>query len=403
LSLFSAAAAGKTPWRLTFSWGNGIPFFVTGQSLPEADLEICDAAAAATPRICIDQGVLARNLERLADYTGRHGLKLRPHAKTHKSLAIARMQLALGAAGLTVAKPGEAEVFAAACDDLLLAYPVVGALQADCAAALAGRLDLKVAVDSSFAVAVLSDAAARAGTTVGILVDLDVGLHRTGVQGPRAALELAQAVERAPGVDLRGMFCYPGHIWEAPNDQAPALRAVADLLQETLDLWRAHGLSAEIVSGGSTPTAYQSHLIEQLTEIRPGTYPFNDMNTVLGGYAAIEDCAARIVATVVSDAVPGQVVVDAGSKTLAADRCISGPESGHGYIVEYPEAKIAKLNEEHGQVDVSRCAQRPRIGERVTIIPNHICPCINLQERAWMKSTDGNWSPLTIEARGKVT
>ncbi len=337
----------------------------------------------------------------MSDYAARHGLKLRPHAKTHKSLRLARWQIEYGATGLTVAKTAEAEVFAEVCDDLLLAYPVVDASRASRVATLAKQVDMKVAVDSEIAVMVLSTAAVAAGAMIGILVDLDVGLHRTGVQGSQAALELAQKVERAPNVTLRGLFCYPGQIWEASDAQAPALRAVADQLEEALDLWERNGLSVEIVSGGSTPTAYQSHLVERLTEIRPGTYPFNDMNTVRGGYASVEDCAARIVATIVSDAAPGQVVVDAGSKTLAADRCVSAPDSGHGYLIEYPEAQIIKLSEEHGQVDVSRCSDRPRLGERVTIIPNHICPCINLQDQVWLESTEHDLTPLKIEARGK--
>ncbi len=376
---------------------------MSGQSPTVANHSFDGAAGSPTPYVHVTQAILLENLKRLSDYAARHGLKLRPHAKTHKSLDVARWQLQYGAAGLTVAKPAEAEVFAEVCDDLLLAYPVVDASRACRVAKLAKQLDMKVAVDSECAVMALSTAAVAAGATIGILVDLDVGLHRTGVQSPQAALDLAQKVERAPNVTLRGLFCYPGQIWEAPDAQAPALRAVAEQLEEALDLWRSSGLSAEIVSGGSTPTAYQSHLIEQLTEIRPGTYPFNDMNTVCGGYASVDNCAARIIATVVSDAVTDQIVVDAGSKTLAADRCVSDSNSGHGYLIEYPEAQITKLSEEHGQVDVSRCTARPRIGERVTIIPNHICPCINLHDQVWLESTEHDYYPLKIEARGKST
>lgn len=372
-------------------------------SAANAESRVQGAERTATPYVRIHQPTLFRNLDRLADYARRHGLNVRPHAKTHKSLQVAQWQLERGAVGITAAKPSEAEVLAEACDDLLLAYPVVDPERAERVAKLARRVDMKVAVDSEHAVATLSRAAAAGGATVGILVDLDVGLHRTGVQSAEAALALAQVVERSPGVELRGLFCYPGHIWEACDAQGPALRAVAEQLDATLAAWRRHGLSAEIVSGGSTPTAYQSHLVESLTEIRPGTYPFNDMNTVRGGYATIDDCAATIVATVVSDAVPGQVVIDAGSKTLAADRCVTHPDAGHGHVLEYPEARITKLSEEHGQVDVTPCGGRPRIGERLTIIPNHICPCINLQDRVWLEGPDGGLAPLAIDARGRLT
>ena len=381
---------------MTLDPENGIPFSVVTQTKTAV-------SRFDTPYIVIDGEVLQRNLERLSRYGELHGLRLRPHAKTHKSREIARRQLELGAIGLTVAKPGEAETFADVCQDLLLAYPVVDDSRADRMASLAARIDFKAAVDSPESVEILAAAGRRAGVQIGVLVDLDVGLHRTGVQGAAAALRLAELADRQAGVELRGLFCYPGHVWDVADQQGPALAIVAEQLAETLDSWRRSGLNAEIVSGGSTPTAYQSHLVSQLTEIRPGTYPFNDMNTVRGGFATIDDCAARIVVTVVSTAVPGQVVIDAGTKTLAADRCVPALDSGHGYVVEYPKAIVAKLSEEHGQVDVSACGLTPRIGERLTIIPNHICPCINLQERAWLKSGSDDAVPLSIDARGRLT
>ena len=157
------------------------------------------------------------------------------------------------------------------------------------------------------------------------------------------------------------------------------------------------------MSGGSTPTAFQSHLVPQFTEIRPGTNVFNDMNTVRGGFCSLDDCAASIVCTVMSDAVGGQVVLDGGTKTFTSDRCGPAPDSGHGHIVEYPDAVITKLTEEHGQVDMSRCARRPQVGERVTVIPNHICPCVNLQDTVWWQDADGTCRPMTVDARGRLS
>jgi D-serine deaminase-like pyridoxal phosphate-dependent protein len=147
----------------------------------------------------------------------------------------------------------------------------------------------------------------------------------------------------------------------------------------------------------------QSHLIPQITEIRPGTYVFNDMTTVHGGYCDIHDCAARIISTVVSTAVHGQVVVDAGSKVLTSDHCVPAPESGHGFVVEYPEATVVRLSEEHAQIDVTACASPPQIGERLTIIPNHICPCVNLHDQVWWLEDGDDPQPLPVEARGKVS
>lgn len=360
-----------------------------------------DPARLPTPYLLIDEQRLEQNLSRLADYAAQHDIKLRPHAKTHKSLWIGQQQLDRGAIGLTVAKPGEAEIFAEICNDLLLAYPVVDAATAERVATLAREIDIKVAVDSEHAVAVLAEAARNAEATIGILVDQDIGMHRTGVATTDEALALARHVEEAKWLQLRGLFCYPGQIWASPAEQPPLLREACRPLEETLDQWQRHGLSAEIVSGGSTPTAYQSHAANSWTEIRSGTYALGDMNCVAGGYATIDQCAARIVSTVVSVAVAGQVVIDAGSKTLTSDLCLPTPDSGHGRILEYPDARIAKLSEEHGQVDVRKCRSRPRLGERVTIVPNHVCPCVNLQETAWRLDRKGQCRPLPIDARGK--
>jgi D-serine deaminase-like pyridoxal phosphate-dependent protein len=163
-------------------------------------------------------------------------------------------------------------------------------------------------------------------------------------------------------------------------------------------------MNAPIVSGGSTPTAYQSHHVTHQTEIRPGTYIYNDMNTVRGGFCALEDCAATLVCTVVSTAaVDGRVVIDAGTKTLTSDRNVTAPESGHGHVVEYPKATIVRLSEEHGEVDVSRCPTPPKIGDRLTIIPNHICPCVNLQDSVWLRQEDGELSVMGVDARGRLS
>jgi D-serine deaminase-like pyridoxal phosphate-dependent protein len=364
---------------------------------------VIGSAAVPTPAIVIDPEILRRNLRRMADYTRAHGLNLRPHTKTHKSRSIGRMQHELGAIGLTVAKPGEAAVMAEVADDVLMAYPAVDAARAGQIAELARRIKITIALDSTTSADVISDAASSAGTTVGVLVDIDAGLHRTGVQGPHAALALAQHVARKPGVKLAGLMFYPGHVGGTPADQLPVLAGIDAMLGETVALWRKSGLEAAIISGGSTPTGYQSHHVKHLTEIRPGTYVFNDMNEVRGGHATLDDCAARIHCTVMSDAVPGQIVIDAGSKTLTQDRCGPAPDSGFGCVVELPDAKIVKLSEEHGQVDVRNCSGRiPKVGERVTVVPNHICPCVNLQDRVYWREPGQDLRPLDVDARGRV-
>jgi len=363
--------------------------------------------SVATPALVIDAARVRRNIESLAAYAAAHGIVARPHCKTHKSIEVARVQLAAGAGGLTMAKVGEAEALVAAFDggasDILLAYPAVDAARAQRLADLARESTVRVALDTPVGVEAMSAAARSAGVTIGVLVDLDVGMGRTGVPTAAALVPLAGAVAVAPGLRLDGIFCYPGQIWAKPAEQAAPLAAVAAKLQEAIDLFDRHGLCRQVISGGSTPTAFQSHLVPQVTEIRPGTYVFNDMNTVRGGFCTLDDCAATIVCTVVSDAVAGQVVLDGGTKTFTSDRCGPAPDSGHGFIVEYPDAMITKLTEEHGQVDVSRCERRPQVGERVTVIPNHICPCINLQDAVWWREADGRLRPLTIQARGRLS
>jgi D-serine deaminase-like pyridoxal phosphate-dependent protein len=355
-----------------------------------------------TPSILIDGAIVRRNLQRMAEYTKEHRLHLRPHTKTHKSTLLGRMQMEFGAVGLTVAKVGEMKVMAEVSDDLLMAYPAVHPSRCAELATLARGRSVRVGIDSTVAADALHDAARSAGVTIGILVDLDVGHHRTGVQGPYAALQLAQHVSKLDGLRLDGLMFFPGHLSASIAGHEEILRAIDILLSGVSDLWSRHGLEAKIVSGGSTPTAYRSHLMKRLTEIRPGTYVFNDMNCVRGACAALDDCAARIVSTVISTAVPGQIVLDAGSKTLTSDRCGPAPDSGHGYIVEYPQAKITKLSEEHAQVDISGCDRVPKVGDRVHVIPNHICPCVNLQDNVWWKEDGDGPRRVPVEARGRV-
>jgi D-serine deaminase-like pyridoxal phosphate-dependent protein len=356
-----------------------------------------------TPSLVIDAAAVERNLARMADYCRAHGLALRPHAKTHKSLHMARRQLAHGAAGLTVAKVGEAETMAAATRDLFVAYPALDPARAHRLAELAAENALRVAVDSTMAIDALAAPARTRGSVIGILVDLDVGYHRTGVQTVRAAVELAQHVAKQPALRFDGLMIYPGHVG-VPKDRVEALmREVAAVADDALDQLRRAGLPPHVVSGGSTPSAFHSHLVPGCTEIRPGTYIYNDWNTASAGYCGVDDCAARVQCTVVSDAVPGKVVIDAGSKTLTSDRLMTDPQhGGFGHVVGFPDARIVRLTEEHGEIDVARCPSRPELGQRVWVIPNHICPCVNLQDNVWLKHGEGELQPLRIDARGML-
>ncbi len=298
---------------------------------------------------------------------------------------------------------GEAEALSAAAPDLLIAYPVVDDYRCRRVAALARGATVRVAADSTAGIDALAAAARSVGTTVGVLIDLDVGFHRTGAQSPPASLVLAQHVARNKPLRLDGIFFYPGHVWSAADRQAHELTLIDALLAETRDLWSRSGLEARIISGGSTPSAYQSHQVANQTEIRPGTYIYNDMNTVRAGFCSLDDCAAGLVCTVVSTSVAGKAVLDAGTKALTSDRNIMAPDSGHGHVVEFPDATLTRLSEEHGELDTTRCTHPPRVGERVTVIPNHICPCVNLQDMYWLRHADDSLEPIRVDARGRLS
>lgn len=355
-----------------------------------------------TPTVHIDLRQVRTNIQKMAAYAKQHGLALRPHTKTHKSLRIGRMQMEAGAMGLTVAKVGEAEVMREVCDDLLLAYPTIDMTRCRRAAQIAADgTRLRVGLDSSLAAERLSSAADEVHTTVGLLVEYDLGYGRTGVQTMDEAIELGKQITQLPGLRLDGIMTYTGHIGGSPEAQTAQFAAVAEKLEKLFEGWDGAGLCRDIVSGGSTPAAYHCHLAKHFTEVRPGTYVYNDMNIVHGGYGAQSECAAKIRATVVSATVPGQVVLDSGSKTLTSDLCGPAPETGHGYICEYPDAKIKKLTEEHAQVDVTDCPTPPKLGEQVTIIPNHICVCINMQDQVYLHDGDQT-EVIPIDTRGKL-
>lgn len=360
-------------------------------------------AVVSTPSLVIDLPTVEANLAQLHQYAEKAGIKVRPHTKTHKSVLFAKRQLAYGSQGLTVAKVGEAEVMATVSDDILIAYPAIDPDRRRRIAELAKTSTIHVAVDSAYAIQVLGEAARNAHSVIGILIDINVGADRTGVADAEASLELAKLVVKSESLRLDGIFFYPGQVWAPAGEQESPLHAIDEKLAAAISLWQENDLPCPIVSGGSTPTAYQSHCIKSQTEIRPGTYIFNDMNTVRAGFCQEEDCAAAIICTVVSTAVPGKGVVDAGTKTLTSDRNVLHPLTGHGHVIEYPAAVITRLSEEHGEIDFSACPNRPNVGDRISIIPNHICPCVNLQNEVILHDAEHNLTPSKVDSRGMLS
>jgi D-serine deaminase-like pyridoxal phosphate-dependent protein len=357
----------------------------------------------STPALTIDLDALERNLEQMAASCRQQGVGLRPHTKTHKTPEVARRQLDYGAVGLTVAKVGEAEVMAAAgLDDILIAYPILGADKLRRLVELARTRRMIVALDSLDSAQEISSAASQRGCTVGVLVEFDVGFHRCGLQSGPATVEMAHRIVKMPGLAFRGLMTYFGNVWGSKEERRAEAEAVAGRVKRTLEAFRDSGLKVEILSGGSTPSAEFSHLVPGLTEIRPGTYVYNDLNTLYQGACRIEDCAARVVTTVVSTAVPGRAIIDSGSKTLSSDLLGSGAKTGYGYIVEAPDAPLIKLNEEHGHLDITRSTHKFHVGEVLTVIPNHVCTCVNMHDEVFTLRDGevvGSWR---VAARGKI-
>ena len=351
-----------------------------------------------TPALVVDLDVMDRNLRRMSDYVRSHSLNLRPHTKTHKIPALARKQLDYGAAGLTVAKVGEAEVMAAADPpNMLVEYPVVGRGKIERLAQVASHTPVTIAVDSIEAARQLSSA--NAG--FGLLVEIDVGMGRIGVRPGEQLRDLLRGIVKLPHLDFQGISFFPGHVLSAGDDAVNAFKQIGRILEQALDEIHAMGLSASVVSGGNTPTAAHSHLLPGLTEIRSGTYIFNDRNTLFSGACKVEDCAAWILTTIVSTAVADQVIVDAGSKTLSSDSYWGTPPS-YGHVLDAPQAVITKLSEEHGFVNIRDTGRPFQVGETLRVIPNHICPAVNLQDRVYGIRGDQIEAILEVAARGKL-
>ncbi|MDQ6759594.1 MAG: alanine racemase [Acidobacteriota bacterium] len=356
-----------------------------------------------TPALLIDLDIMERNLTRVADYARQHDLRVRPHTKSHKIPALGRMQIAHGAAGLTVAKVGEAEVMLnAEPEDILVAYPVIGRRKLERLMQVAARTNLTVALDSLFAARQLSDAAREVQREIAVLAEVDLGLGRVGVLPGAPLLELAHAIARLPWLRFEGITFYPGHIKLLDEDGRNALNLLSNALSGILRELRQAGLPPKIVSGGSTPTLWNSHQIAGLNEIRPGTYIFNDRNTFLSQACTMQDCAASILTTVVSTAKKGQIIIDGGSKTFSSDRPAAGSEVSFGHVVEAPDAVFGKMNEEHGFVDIRRANHDFSVGDRLRVIPNHICVAMNLHETVYGVRGDAVEQAWKVEGRGKL-
>jgi len=346
-----------------------------------------------TPCVLIDLDRADDNLKRAQDAANKAGLALRPHIKTHKLPFFAKRQVELGAVGITVQKLGEAEIMAdAGLTDLLLTFNIIGAAKRARLKALHDRVTIRTVADSADCIAGLGETFTDPDHPLGVFVECDTGMGRCGVQTPAAALELARQIIAAPGLVFAGLMTYPA---------AGRYQVAAQWLADAKLIFLEADIEVPAITTGGTPDIW--HMDEAAfaaTEYRPGTYIYMDRSQVAAGAASFEDCALTVLATIVSRPTENRAIIDAGSKALTSD--LLGLV-GHGHVVEYPDARITGLSEEHGTLDVSACATKPNIGDLVRIIPNHCCPVTNLFDQVHLIRNGELVETMDVAARGRVT
>lgn len=333
-------------------------------------------ASIDTPALVVDVDRVDAAIERMATAMAERGVALRPHAKTHKSIEVGRRQIAAGAVGLTVGTIGEAEVFAeGGLDDLFIAYPLVPAgPKGERLRTLAGRARLRLGIDSAAGARAVAGALGDERERVSVVVEIDSGGRRTGV-APGDAGAVARAA-RDLGMTVVGVFTHGGHGYHGPDARAGAADDEVRCLTDAAASLRAEGIEPAVISAGSTPTALGSAR-DAVTEERPGTYVFGDRQQVALGSIDADAVAAMIVARVVSVNGAGRrFVIDAGAKTLTKD--VPAYLSGHGSIPELGGLVVARVSDYHGVVEVPDGAALPEIGRVVAVVPNHICPVVDL-------------------------
>ncbi|MDA1313383.1 MAG: alanine racemase [Acidobacteria bacterium] len=355
-----------------------------------------------TPALLIDLDRMEANLRRAADYAAGHNLKLRPHTKTHKSPVVGKMQLDLGAVGLTVAKVGEAEIIVkTGTPELLVAYPIIGEAKLKRLMDVAKQTRIIVGLDDLVVAQGLSAAAQAANVEVGVFLEANLGMDRVGVEPGPALVELGKAVSKLPNLSLDGVEFYSGHINKLVPGWEEKLASVITNIQKIRQGFARAGIELKTISGGSTPMLFHSHEIEGLTEIRPGTYVFYDVMQVSMGAATWDDCAASIMTTVISTARPGFAVIDGGSKTFTSDNARAGGDT-FGRVIEAPESRFYKMNEEHGYLEIRDAPAPLRIGDRLRIIPNHVCVAVNMHAYAYGIRGETVEQVWKVEGRGKL-
>ncbi len=344
-----------------------------------------------TPAVTIRLDRLKANIARAQRLTETRGIGNRPHIKTHKIPEVGRMQMAAGAIGITCQKLGEVEAFidAGVADDILLTFNIVGDPKTDRLMEQAARVTrLAVVADNDVVVRGLSEAGIRHGRDVALLIECDTGMGRNGVQTPEAARELARFAMNLPRIRFEGLMTYP--------NRAPGTN---DFIARALELFAADRIPVPVVSGGGTPALLTLADFPLVTEHRAGTYVYNDVMMMESGYATLDDCAMHVRTTVVSTPTNDRAIIDAGSKVLTREQHFV---KNFGLVVEYPGGVVANLSEEHGILDLSRADRRPKVGEVVSIVPNHCCVVSNMVDEVYAIDGDKVVATWPVAARGRV-
>jgi D-serine deaminase-like pyridoxal phosphate-dependent protein len=373
-----------------------------------------------TPSVLVDKARLERNVDRMQAAVNTRGIRLRPHAKTHKSPLLARLQIDRGAVGICCAKLGEAEVFAdAGIDDIRLPYPL-NPVNSQRVLDLLDRTRLSFIVDDLDVARGWSSALGGSGREVDVLVKVDVGFHRCGIdpEHPQAAEMIARVAE-LPGLRFRGLLSHAGHAYGAASEAEAAAIAAAEarLLTELAAAVQRLGPPVEEISVGATPTARFSVQQAGITEMRPGNYVYYDRTQVGLGSATWDDCALTVLARVVSTPAPDRVILDSGSKTLTNDLA-RGMSAGYGAVCVDLDSRIPddsllveRLSEEHATVRITggtSPARQLKSGDLVRVVPNHSCVVSNLVDAVWLVGGTGGidcevLAEVPVAARGRIT
>lgn len=347
--------------------------------------------AIDTPAVLVDLDKAEANIRAFQSYADQHGLKVRPHIKTHKLPLLAAYQVAQGAVGITCQKVSEAEAMIAGGEvtDVMLTYNILGAQKLRRLRELSEKVRLSVVADNLVVAQGLSGAFQDAAAPLDVLVECNTGADRCGVSTPEEARDLAAAIEALPGIHFVGLMTYPP--MRKPE-------AVADWLDRAKALIEAAGITVPVISSGGSPDIWKAQKMPLANEYRVGTYAYNDGFLVGQGTCTWDECALTVLATVVSVPAANRAVIDAGSKVLTSD--LLGLEN-HGHVLGRPDLAIDQLSEEHGRI-VSEGPINLSVGQRVRIVPNHACVVSNMLDQVELVRGETHIGSTPVVARGKV-